>query len=324
MKRVAILASLALVACLDAAGPRGPAPNAIKLQSDAGDYIGAGQSYEYTQANAIISVTGTGGHLAIGVIGDEGWSGNFMMPTSKPFLAPGEYQDLALYPLNDPAKGGLAWFGQGRSCTSVAGSFKVDQVRYDATTLKGIDLSFEQHCNSNAAALHGTIHWDSADTTQPAGPVYPVPQGLWAPAAGATPDTGNYIYLVSDPHDWVGGGQTYTYPLDSSVTVRSIEGFLSIVVNANQQWYGDFLAMSSLPKLRVGLYGDLTKYGFNNPTKGGVLWWGEGRSCDTLRGWFAVDNVTYDADRLMSVDVRFEQHCEGAAPALHGAIHWIR
>ena len=324
MKRVSILVSLALVACSDAAGPKGPAPNVITLHSDAGDYIGAGRSYEYTQANAIIRVTGTGGHLAVRVNGDEGWSGDFMTPLSKPFLDTGRYDGLALYPLNDPAKGGLDWFGQGRSCTAVTGLFKIDHVRYDATTLEAIDLSFEQHCQGNAPALHGTLHWDSADTTQPAGPVYPVPQGLWAPAPGVTPATGNYIYLESETNDWVGAGQTYTYTPDSTVTVRSIDGFLSVVVAGNPEWYGYFLAMSSLHALRPGLYGDLTRYGFNNPTKGGVLWWGGGRGCDTLHGWFTVDNVTYHADSLKAVDMRFEQHCEGAAPALHGAIHWIR
>ena len=221
-------------------------------------------------------------------------------------------------------KGGLDWFGQGRSCTAVTGFFKIDHVRYDATTLEAIDLSFEQHCQGNAPALHGTLHWDSADTTQPAGPVYPVPQGLWAPAPGVTPATGNYIYLESETNDWVGAGQTYTYTPDSTVTVRSIDGFLSVVVAGNPEWYGYFLAMSSLHALRPGLYGDLTRYGFNNPTKGGVLWWGAGRGCDTLHGWFTVDNVTYHADSLKAVDMRSEQHCEGAAPALHGAIHWIR
>src|SRR5262249_20383121 len=115
---VAIFASAALLACLERspAGPDRPVPNFIKLESEAGDYIGAGRIYEYTQANAIITVTGTGGHLALSVNGDEGWTGDFMTPTSKPFLEPGRYDGVALYPLNDPAKGGLDWFGEGRSC----------------------------------------------------------------------------------------------------------------------------------------------------------------------------------------------------------------
>jgi hypothetical protein len=34
--------------------------------------------------------------------------------------------------------------------------------------------------------------------------------------------------------------------------------------------------------------------------------------------------VTYSAGTLASIDLRFEQHCEGNAAALHAAIHWIR
>jgi len=35
-----------------------------------------------------------------------------------------------------------------------------------------------------------------------------------------------------------------------------------------------------------------------------------------------VDGVTYSGATLTSLDLRFEQHCEGLAPALHGQIHW--
>ena len=58
---VVICASSAMLACSERS-PAGPAdrptPNFIRLQSDVGDYIGAGQNYEYTQANAILSVAG--------------------------------------------------------------------------------------------------------------------------------------------------------------------------------------------------------------------------------------------------------------------------
>src|SRR5207244_4091416 len=40
-----------------------PSPNFVQLQSDPGDYIGGGQTYNYTQASAILTVTANGGHL---------------------------------------------------------------------------------------------------------------------------------------------------------------------------------------------------------------------------------------------------------------------
>lgn len=48
----------------------------------------------------------------------------------------------------------------------------------------------------------------------------------------------------------------------------------------------------------------------------------QGRGCNTLQGWFVVDSVTYVEERLASIAVRFEQHCEGGLPAWRGAIRW--
>ena len=45
---------------------------------------------------------------------------------------------------------------------------------------------------------------------------------------------------------------------------------------------------------------------------------------EVQHGWFVVDAVTYVGDTLTAIDLRFEQHCEGHAPALRGEIHWIQ
>ena len=87
-------------------------------------------------------------------------------------------------------------------------------------------------------------------------------------------------------------------------------------------WWGDFQTMNSVSQLQPGYYGSLHRYPFHNPARGGLDWWGQGRGCNTLDGWFVVDTVTYSGPTLTAIDLRFEQHCEGAAPALHGQIHW--
>ena len=80
--------------------------------------------------------------------------------------------------------------------------------------------------------------------------------------------------------------------------------------------------MNTLSQFQPGYYGDLERYPFHNPVKGGLSWYGQGRGCNTLRGWFVVDSVTYFNGFLSSIDLRFEQHCEGLTPALHGRIRW--
>jgi hypothetical protein len=82
--------------------------------------------------------------------------------------------------------------------------------------------------------------------------------------------------------------------------------------------------MLGLAQLQPGYYGNLHRFPFHNPVAGGLNWSGQGRGCNTLQGWFVVDSVSYQSDSLKSIDLRFEQHCEGMTPALHGQIHWIQ
>lgn len=304
-------------------GIAGPLPNSVRLESDAGDYIGGGRSYSYTQANAVIVVTANAGHLRVSIDGDEWWFGDFQTPNTLSQLEPGEYTDLQRYPFHDPAKGGMDWFGEGRGCNTLSGWFIVDSVTYDGGALAAVDLRFEQHCEGRTAALHGAIHWRSDDVTAPPGPVYPVPAGLWQPSPGSTPLEGSFVYLTSEQGDYIGGGQSYTYTLANATIVLTASGnHVSVVVNGAESWHGDFQTMNTLSQLEPGYYADLRRYPFHNPTKGGLSWSGQGRGCNTLEGWFAIDRVTYSGGSLTALDLRFEQRCEGGSAALHGAIHW--
>jgi hypothetical protein len=296
-----------------------PEPNFVELQSDAGDYIGAGRSYRYTQADAIISVGASGGRLSVNIDGDDWWFGEFQSPAGLAKLTPGTYSNLKRYPFHEASAGGMSWSGNGRGCNTLTGSFTVEAVTYAADVLTAIKLRFELHCEGGAAALRGKIHWRSDDTTAPPGPVTPIPTTLWRPAAGSTPASGNYAYLKSDPGDYIGQGQTYTHT-GSAFTVSGGGNHAS--VNAGD-WGGDFRGMNSISELQTGYYPNLMRYPFHNPVKGGLDWSGKGRGCNTLTGWFVVDHVAYSGGRLTALDLRFEQRCEGStSSALRGQIHW--
>jgi hypothetical protein len=297
--------------------------NYVYLESQAGDYIGQGGTYLYTPADAVITVSDAGGRLAVSINGNEGWSGDFQVMSSISFLEEGYYGDLERYPFHNPVKGGLSWSGEGRGCNRLTGWFLVDSVTYNGDTLTAIDLRFEQHCEGGGPALNGEIHWDVNDTTSAPGPVVPPPAGLWQPAAGVTPATGNYVYLESQAGDYIGQGGSYLYtPADSVINVSANSAYLDVSIDGDENWTGNFQGMDSLMRIEVGYYGDLQRYPFHNPVKGGLNWSGEGRGCNTLTGWFVVDSVTYAGTTLEAIDLRFEQHCEGGGPALHGAIHW--
>jgi len=301
--------------------------NFVYLQSDPGDYIGAARTLLYTQATASLAVSTNGGYFSLQVDGDENWRGDFQAMNALTQLQPGYYGDLRRYPFHNPVKGGLSWSGEARGCNTLQGWFVVDGIHYQNGKLQDIDLRFEQHCEGGAPALRGRIRWSVDDDTTPPGPLNPPPPGLWQPVAGSTPDTGNFVYLQSDPGDYIGQGQTRTYtPATTTFAVTGSAGQLHVVLNGAQSqywWYGDFQAMSSLALLQPGYYGDLQRYPFHNPVKGGLSWSGNGRGCNTLRGWFVVDRVVYTAGALSAIDLRFEQHCEGGTPALHGQVHWV-
>ena len=309
-------------------------PSFIALQSDAGatisqgrDFIGLGKSYYYDRSTAQIDFTVNGTFLTVRIMGDERWDGYFNLPNSQATLLPGNYPNLGRSSHYDPVVAGLSWGGEGRGCGTVIGSVIVDDVTYAAGALATLDLRFVQHCEGSVHALRGQIRWNAADGTRPPGPVNPPPIGLWEPPAGATPATVNYVYLQSDSNDWVGYGGLYTYTQANALLTPTVAANgLSFTVIGNENWYADFRAMSSLSELEPGYYGNLHGFPFHNTARGGLRWHGDGRTCNTLDGWFVVDSVTYSAGLLTSIDLRFEQQCTdglGWDGKLRGKIHWV-
>jgi hypothetical protein len=129
---------------------------------------------------------------------------------------------------------------------------------------------------------------------------------------------------VSDVGDFIGQGYTYTYTGANAIfSVGSPSSrLLSVSVTSDQNWSGDFAGMNSLQQLVSGYYADVQRYPFNNPVAGGMSWSGDGRGCNVLTGWFVIDSITYSSGTPSSLDLRFEQHCEGMTASLHGKVHW--
>lgn len=297
-------------------------PTTIRLVSDSGDYIGGGRTYLYNRTNTQIGFSASGNRISIQVNGDEWWHADFVLPASQPTWVPGTYTGLTRYPFHDAAKGGLDWGGEGRGCNTLKGSINVLAATYNGSTgeLDSINFTFVQHCEGGTAALRGTIAWGANDTSGPPGPVVPVPTTLWKPTA-TMPASGNYAYLQSDTGDYIGQGQTTLYTGTQAPQVNFNGSSMSASVGG---YDGTFVAMQGTSPLKVGYYPDLSRYPFHNPFKGGLSWSGNGRGCNTLSGWFAIDEITVIDNQLQHVLLRFEQHCEGGTAALRGQIRWTR
>ena len=319
---LSLLASLTMGCQSDSPGIAEPdpfaSPSFVRLESDAGDYIGGGESYDYTQANSFITVTADSNYLRIAVNADEHWVGRFQSPDSLDRLVPGVYSGVTRYRSQTTAAGSLDWSGESRGCNTLTGSFTIDSLTYNDDVLSAIALRFVQHCDGAASALRGAIHWNSADITEPAGPANPPPTGLWMPPSGSVPANGNYVYLASDSGDYIGVGDTSLYTqANTTIDVWAIASTTYVSVGP---WNGNFHAMHTLDRLDPGYYPMVTRYPFHNPVRGGLTWHGNGRGCNELIGWFIVDRVSYSSDDLTALELRFEQRCEGGTPALRGAI----
>ena len=291
----------------------------IYLESQPGDFIGRGSNYLYVKSDAIIRVDSSDGRLNIYVNGDESWNASFQAMNTLNQLESGYYRDLQRYPFHNPVKGGLSWSGEGRGCNTLEGWFVVDSVSYNGNILESIGVRFEQRCEGASAALRGQIHWEASEVAVPPGPVTPAPTNLWQAPGAATPVSGNYVYIESEPGDFVGQGNNYLYTSDD-IALTSTGDRISISVNGSERWNGHFQAMNILSQLELGYYSDLRGYPFHNPIKGGMSWGGQ-NGCE-ITGWFVVDRINFNSATLSNVDLRFEQRCEGATAALRGQIHW--
>lgn len=153
-------------------------------------------------------------------------------------------------------------------------------------------------------------------------PKPPVDALQWRPDPSVVPASGNYVYLESQSGDYIGQGSTYLYT-DQQFGFSSRSNEIRVDVNAAQSnWSGNFVLPETLTEIKVGLYQGLQRYPFYDAAVGGLDWSGNGRGCNTLKGWIAVDQVTYEAGALKSIDYRFSQHCEGGQSALLGAVRW--
>lgn len=87
----------------------------------------------------------------------------------------------------------------------------------------------------------------------------------------AIPSTPNFVNLQSDSGDYIGGGQTYSYnQANAKMVVSATGGHISISIDGDQKWSGDFQCPSSLNQLQVGRYDNLQRYPNHDPIKGAL------------------------------------------------------
>jgi len=141
-------------------------------------------------------------------------------------------------------------------------------------------------------------------------------------ASGATQQT--FLTLISQPGDYIGQGITQTLtPADGTFSVSNGSNTVSISFNSSSQfWFLDFGTPIAV-KLSLGEFDGAQRTAFRSPTRAGVDVSGDGRGCNTDTGRFLVSDFALNPDGTIArLAIDFEQHCEGAPPALYGSFRY--
>ncbi|HAJ59367.1 MAG TPA: hypothetical protein DCP31_08920 [Cyanobacteria bacterium UBA8543] len=149
---------------------------------------------------------------------------------------------------------------------------------------------------------------------------------LVSPASAAT-----FLSFSSEPGDYIGAGASATFTRDDGYfrVSNNFDNGVSVSFSdfpfaGNNFWSLD-LAPPGGTALAPGTYEAATRFPFQAPSEPGLSFSGNGRGCNTLTGRFNVQNIAYDSyGEPARFQADFEQHCEGAKPALFGQVAFDR
>ncbi len=133
------------------------------------------------------------------------------------------------------------------------------------------------------------------------------------------------LMMQGDSGDWIGRGSYYFYSQADGTfdAQRNIKNGASISFHTPDYsviWSLDFAAANN-QLLTAGKYAGATRYPFQDAGVPGLSVSGDGRGCNTVLGSFEIREINYGPnDEIISFWAAFEQHCEGAVPALRGEI----
>ena len=137
---------------------------------------------------------------------------------------------------------------------------------------------------------------------------------------GVAASTG--MKFISTAGDYIGGGTTQTYlPPEASITATGSAGVVSVSVSDESHWWYLDFASPTNRSLKKAKYADAARYPFNSPLAPGMSVYGDGRGCNTLKGWFRVRQYELDeSGNVAKLAIDFLQNCEVTGPPLYGAV----
>jgi hypothetical protein len=156
-----------------------------------------------------------------------------------------------------------------------------------------------------------------ARTAAASGGAMTLPAIAASPAALAAPRSS--AFFDSEQGDFLGQGILWNFP---SVTFNGLRGgYPMFSTGTGVSDFNIWFAAPAGQQLVPGVYEDAQRFDSRAAGHPGLDVFGNGTGCNTVSARFVVDDATYDAQgNVLTFSARFEDHCEGLAPALFGVM----
>jgi hypothetical protein len=307
----------------------------LEVTSDAGSYVGSGRSVRFTDLDGAFEAhVDFEGSIRLDFTSPDRtahWQLTFSAPYLRPII-PGPYEGARRFTSISPAHPGLEVAADHRGCNRSTGRFDVLEIALGpGGSVDRFAAEFEQFCDYDTAnGIHGRIYYDAS------GPPFPPPpdsdgDGILdtlddsrnvANAAQEDADRdgigdacdGHYdntfLFVSSEPGDYVGGGQTKTiYAGEGAFTLStSDEGLVYVRFFGEETWFLGFGAPWNAP-LERGIYERADR--MLVPTDPYLYVVADTRGCGANDGWFEVLEAGYGTSgELQRFAATFEQHCD--------------
>ena len=134
----------------------------LAMDSQFGDYIGAGQYYLVTIGDGVFTASRNFDNgVNMSLQSWDRWELDFAGPDNAT-LVPGIYENAQRFPFQATGTPGLSVFGAGRGCNTLTGRFVINQASYASdSSVQDFAADFEQHCEGGIPALFGWIRLNS-------------------------------------------------------------------------------------------------------------------------------------------------------------------
>jgi uncharacterized delta-60 repeat protein len=224
-----------------------------------------------------------------------------------------------------PAHGTVTFNADGSfAYTPAAGYFGSDIFSYRLV---------DGGATSNTASVSLTVRRTANNLPTAVNDSYTMAEGgtlttVLSPEAAA----GNSLTMTSDTGDWVGQGRAWNYGPSATYSLTTpysgnpaYSNAVEVSVStATDWWYLDFQAPLNARFVPGTTYANVYRFPFQSGGQPGMDVSGNGRGSNTLTGQFTVLQAEYDpvTGRLTRFSAGFEQHSEGATPALRGTVRY--